>query len=217
MRRQAGFPGNRGWLCFVALTGLWAISANAAHPGPVAPPAGPPLAPRTHGFMLYLSQPIGGPGAGVRPRFGLRLEQVRMTGNSGAPDAGDPFQRRTLIGWQIDGRRGLQASDMKLELGGRVTYDVSHGGFGIQSGRSGAAPAPHAHPMAVALSSHTTAVSTGVAEPKSFELHGLDFREVAAAAIASFRCTACNFPASGMPGSRSDPLHAAALRADQKR
>jgi hypothetical protein len=105
-----------------------------------APPAGPTLAPRTHGFMLYLSQPIGGGGgASMRPKFGFRIEQIRMGGNSGAPDAGDPMQHRALVGWQMDGLHGIHTSDMKVELGGRMTYDVTHGGFGMQWSRSSAA------------------------------------------------------------------------------
>jgi hypothetical protein len=83
--------------------------------------------------MLYLSQPIGGGGGGgsMRPKFGFRVEQIRMAGNSGAPDAGDPMQHRALVGWQMDGFHGIHASDMKVELGGRMTYDVTHGAFGM--------------------------------------------------------------------------------------
>lgn len=93
-------------------------------------PAGPPLPPRAHGFMLYLSQPIGGGAAVGGPRFGFRIEQVRFTGNTGAPDAGNPMQHRTLVGWQFGGSK---VSEMRLELGGRVTYDLRHGGFALQS------------------------------------------------------------------------------------
>jgi hypothetical protein len=82
--------------------------------------------------MLYLSQPIGGGGGdSMRPKFGFRIEQIRMAGNSGAPDAGDPMQHRALVGWQMNGFHGLHASDMKVELGSRVTYDVTHGAFGM--------------------------------------------------------------------------------------
>jgi hypothetical protein len=125
--------------------------------------------------MLYLSKPLGGGtgGAALQPHFGFRIDQVRMTGNSGAPDAGDPVQRRALIGWQFNGLSGERASGMRLELGGRVTYDMSHGGFQVQSRRPGAGPS---RPVA-----------------KSFELRGLQFRnpdplhDVAAAAIATFK------------------------------
>ncbi len=111
-------------LCMAAV-----MSASAAPGGFVPPPAGPPLSPRTHGFMLYLSQPLGGGGGALHPRIGFRIEQVRMMGNSGAPDAGNPIQHRALVGWQLDDMRNLRGSDMRLELGSRVTYDVTHGAF----------------------------------------------------------------------------------------
>ncbi len=167
MWRQASFSITGGLLCLVAATAV-----NAAHPGSsFAPPAGPPLAPRTHGFMLYLSKPMGGGtgGAALQPRFGFRVDQVRMTGNSGAPDAGDPVQRRALIGWQFNGPSGERASNMRLELGGRVTYDVTHGGLQFQSTRPGAGSS---RPVEAA-NSHPIPTS---GESKSFELHGLQFR-----------------------------------------
>ena len=126
-----------GFIC-IAATAV----AVVATPGIAAPLAGPPLAPRTHGFMLYLSQPIGGgSGAALRPKFGFRIEQVRMMGNSGAPDAGDPFQHRALVGWQMEGLQGMHVSGMKLELGSRMTYDVTRGAFAAQLPRSSAAAA----------------------------------------------------------------------------
>jgi hypothetical protein len=135
MRPLAVFRVRSGFVCIVAAAGMAAAPAGIA-----APPAGPALAPRAHGFMLYLSQPIGAGGAGsTHPRFGFRIEQLRMTGNSGAPDGGDPLQHRALVGWQMDGLRGIHASDMKVELGGRVTYDVTHGAFGVQMPRTSAA------------------------------------------------------------------------------
>ena len=170
MWRQAGFPITGGLLCLLAATPV-----NAAHPASFAPPAGPPLAPRSHGFMLYLSKPMGGGsgGAALQPKFGFRLDQVRMTGNSGAPEAGDPLQRRALIGWQFNGRSGERASDMRLELGGRVTYDMTHGGVQLQSSRPGGASL--SRPVAVvATTGHASPVSGG--ESKSFELRGLEFR-----------------------------------------
>jgi hypothetical protein len=117
MQSRAAYRAVGGLVCVAATAGV-----AAATPGIAAPPAGPPLAPRTHGFMLYLSQPIGGgAGASLHPKFGFRIEQVRMMGNSGAPDAGDPLQHRALVGWQMDGLRGMHASGGKVELGGRMT------------------------------------------------------------------------------------------------
>ena len=168
MWRQAGFPITGGLLCLLAATPV-----NAAHPASFAPPAGPPAAPRTHGFMLYLSKPMGGGsgGAALQPKFGFRLDEVRMTGNSGAPEAGDPVQRRALIGWQFNGRSGERASDMRLEFGGRVTYDMTHGGIQLQSSRPGASPS-----RSVAVAAATSHPTTASSESKSFELQGLQFR-----------------------------------------
>lgn len=168
MWRQAGLPITGGLLCLLAATPV-----NAAHPASFAPPAGPPLAPRTHGFMLYLSQPMGGGsgGATLQPKFGFRLDQVRMTGNSGAPEAGDPVQRRALISWQFSGPSGERASDMRLELGGRVTYDMTHGGIQLQSSRPGASPS-----RSIAVAAATSHPTTASSESKSFELRGLQFR-----------------------------------------
>jgi hypothetical protein len=183
--------------------GLVSIAATAgvaaAAPGIVAPPAGPALAPRTHGFMLYLSQPVGGgSGAAMRPKFGFRIEQVRMMGNSGAPDAGDPVQHRALVGWQMDGLRGLHDSDGKVELGGRMTYDVSHGVFAAQLPKTSNTVAARQSTI-----SHTEAATEAKPfSPRLFEpgngMHD-PFRQsvesasmvhdMAAAAISSFKLT----------------------------
>ena len=138
MQRRTGFRLSGGVAFIAAMAG--AAVAPAAMAGP---PTGPTPTPRTHGFMLYLSQPIGGGGGGsMRPKFGFRIEQIRMAGNSGAPDAGDPMQHRALVGWQMDGFHGIQASDMKVELGGRMTYDVTHAAFGMsRTSASGSRPA----------------------------------------------------------------------------
>lgn len=139
MQSRAAIRLAGGLVCIAATAGV-----AAAPPGIAAPPAGPPLAPRRHGFMLYLSQPIGGGGgAAMHPKFGFRIDQVRMTGNSGAPDAGDPLQHRALVGWQMDGLRGIHASDMKVEFGGRMTYDVTHGAFAAQLPKTSTVSSSH--------------------------------------------------------------------------
>ena len=52
---------------------------------------------------------------------------------SSAPDGGDPFQHRALVGFgRWRGSAASVPSDMKVELGGRMTYDVTHGGFAAQ-------------------------------------------------------------------------------------
>jgi hypothetical protein len=150
--------------------------------------------------MLYLSQPIGGgAGAGMlHPKFGFRLEQVRMTGNSGAPEGGDPFQHRALVGWQMEGLHGIHASDMKVELGGRVTYDVVHGGFAAQLGRS--APAAGSRPSTMSrtdasteakpFSPHLFEPGLGTHDPyrQSNESASM-VHDIAAAAIDTFKLT----------------------------
>lgn len=120
-----------------ALAGIACATVGTAAPVGIVPPrAGPTSAPRTHGFMLYFSQPLGGGGCALRPMFGLRIEQVRMTGNTGAPDGGDPFQHRALIGWQVEGHRDMRFSDSRVDFGSHLTFDVTRGVFGPQVSRS---------------------------------------------------------------------------------
>jgi len=183
--------------------GLVGIAASAgvaaAGAGIVAPPAGPALAPRTHGFMLYLSQPLGGGGgASLHPKFGFRVEQVRMMGNSGAPEAGDPLQHRALVGWQMDGLRNIGASGMKVELGGRMTYDVAHGSFAAQLPKNSNAPGSRpsainrAEPSTEAkpFSPHLFEAAPGTRDPfrQSTESASM-VHDIAAAAIGTFKLT----------------------------
>ena len=184
-----------GFVCIAATAGV-----AAASPAIAAPPAGPALAPRTHGFMLYLSQPLGGGAGGgmLHPKFGFRIEQVRMMGNSGAPGGGDPFQHRALVGWQMDGLQGIHASDMKIELGGRMTYDVTHGGFALQSARPPAVAAsrpstinrPDGYTPAKPFSPHLFEPSFGMRDPyrQSNESASM-VHDIAAAAIGTFKLT----------------------------
>jgi hypothetical protein len=180
--------------------GLVSIAATAgvgaAPPEIAAPPAGPPLAPRTHAFMLYLSQPIGGGGGTLHPKFGFRIDQVRMTGNSGASDAGDPLQHRALVGWQMDGLRGINASDMKVELGGRVTYDVTRGAFATQppktstvsSSRQSALNRGDSYPESRPFSPHLFEPSPGARDPFRQGVESSSMvHDITAAAIGTFK------------------------------
>jgi hypothetical protein len=182
--------------------GLVSIAATAGvaatPPGIAAPPAGPPLAPRSHGFMLYLSQPIGGGGSALRPKFGFRIDQVRMTGNSGAPDAGDPLQHRALVGWQMDGLRGIHASDMKVEFGGRMTYDVTHGAFAAQlpktstvsSSRQSALNRADSYPESRPFSPHLFEPSAAARDPFRQGVESSSMvHDITAAAIGTFKLT----------------------------
>ena len=159
VQRRAAARAGSGVVWIAAVAGVVTAPAAVA-----ATPTGPPAAPRTHGVMLYLSQPIGG-GGGVatHPKWGFRVEQMRMVGNSGAPEAGDPIQHRALVGWQMDGLEGFHASDMKVELGGRMTYDVMRGAFGRQPGKT-SATVPGSRPASI------TATDTAT-ETKPFSLH----------------------------------------------
>jgi hypothetical protein len=157
------------------------VCLGAASVGSAAPP-GPSLNPRDHGFMLYLNKPIGGGvGADSHAKFGFRIEQVRMGGNNGAPDAPDPMQRRALIGWQMGGGQesGMHLSNMRMELGGRVTYDLSHRSFSLvsSSGRS-RAPAVAIGPQTLLHARGVTAKNSldlSFADSKPFDSRGADF------------------------------------------
>ncbi|HZO22534.1 MAG TPA: hypothetical protein VFB37_08510, partial [Steroidobacteraceae bacterium] len=105
--------------------------------------------------MLYFSRPIGG-GVGPamsHPTMGLKINQVRQMPNNGDPEAtGEAMQHRELINWQLGGRSAIRLSDMRLQLGHRVTWDLSRGSFGktapsitLEPGslRGAAATAPH--------------------------------------------------------------------------
>ena len=199
--KQSGGVGTMRLQAATRVTGgLISIAATAvaagAPGGVVSPPAGPSLAPRTHGFMLYLSQPLGGGGGSMHPKFGFRIDQVRMTGNSGAPDAGDPLQRRALIGWQMEGLHGMHASGMKVELGGRMTYDVAHGAFAAQLPKSSPAAASRAATLNRPDSlTESRPFSAHLLEPNPFARDAVHqpnesasmVRDIATAAIGTFR------------------------------
>lgn len=83
--------------------------------------------------MLYFSRSIGGGSlaAGTsHPTFGLRLQQVRQGSNSGAPDSGDVMHRRELLNWQMEARPDFHLGDMRVQLGHRLTYDITNARFG---------------------------------------------------------------------------------------
>lgn len=170
--------------------------------------------------MLYVNQPVGGTGGASagRPTFGLRLEQVRMTGNTGAPDAGDPMQRRTLIGWQMDGLRDMRASDMRVELGGRVIYDVRRAAFRAPVAKPLIAVGSRA-PMLEARTGHIEQTNhSQVRIPQESSLPGLSrdtfgasrdssstLRDLADTALATFRSSRPNQPRT-YPNRRPQPM-----------
>jgi hypothetical protein len=117
---------------------LWMAAAVAVDAAPRAGSFAPGSAPRSPEIMLYFNHAIGaGAGGGsMRPTFGLRVQQVRQAANSGDPDAGESMQHRELVNWQMEAHSNLHISDLRVKLGNRVTYDVTHRQFGSPSSRS---------------------------------------------------------------------------------
>jgi len=99
------------------------------------PPVGPAPLPQSPEVMLYMSWPVGhgGRAAFKLPNLSLRLGQARMGANSGNPIAGDPMQHRELLRMEVFGRQDQQSSGLRLELGGRVSYDLHRGVFGVRT------------------------------------------------------------------------------------
>lgn len=130
MQARAAFRFGAGSTCLFAAAGAIAT-----------PPIGPAPAPQAPEVMLYISRPIGAGSGGFRlPNLSLRFEQARMGANSGSPAAGDPMQHRELFRLEIAGPRTGYPLDMRLGLGGRVSYDLKRGVFGVR--RPDAKPGP---------------------------------------------------------------------------
>jgi hypothetical protein len=124
---------------FGVTTGVfWMAAAVAADAAPRGGYFAPGSAPRAPEIMLYFNHAIGaGAGGGsMRPTFGLRLQQVRQAANSGDPESGESMQHRELLNWQMEAHSNLHISDLRVKLGNRVTYDVTHHQFGSPSSRS---------------------------------------------------------------------------------
>jgi len=91
--------------------------------------------------MLYISHPIGAGSGGFKlPNLSLRIGQARMGGNMGNPSAGDPLQHRELFRVELFRSQAAPALDLHLRLGGRVTYDLKRGTFGLRANRPDAKP-----------------------------------------------------------------------------
>jgi hypothetical protein len=111
---------------------LSAVVAVSASAGPRTVFFNPGIAPRAPQLMLYFNHAIGGaPGAaGMRPMFGVRVQQIRQAGNNGDPQlVGDAMQHREWLSWQMDSRSGFHLSNMQLKLGSHVTYDLGNRRF----------------------------------------------------------------------------------------
>jgi hypothetical protein len=94
---------------------------------------GPGVVPQAPEVMLYFSHAIGGgplAGGASHPTFGLRLQQVRQGANNADPESGDAMHRRELLNWQMEARPDFHLGDMRVQLGRRVTYDITNARFG---------------------------------------------------------------------------------------
>lgn len=77
-------------------------------------------------FMLYVTLPLGSRGSSSLPRYGLRIGEFRKRPTTTQLVAVAPVQREL-----IDLR--IVASDVRVEFGRRLIWDVPRGGFGPQS------------------------------------------------------------------------------------
>jgi hypothetical protein len=106
----------------------------------------PGMVPGAHGrvMMLYLSQPIGSRGASRI--YGLRLQQPTPMQAAGVPTV--MSHQRDLIDLQV-----RRYSDIRVEFGQRVTWNVGRSEFGPSGAQSSMAirlPAPTLAAAAVA-------------------------------------------------------------------
>jgi len=120
-RLEAGLAG--------LLTAATASAAPAMGPTPEHP------APE---ITLYFSVPLGNADRGSPrpPQIRLGLGEIQVAGNLANPNAGDPIRRREWLRFDLSPRRAEPARDLRLTLGGRMTYDLNRGVFGWRSGRS---------------------------------------------------------------------------------
>jgi len=172
---------------------LWIAAAVAVDAAPRAGYFAPGSAPRAPEIMLYFNHAIGaGAGGGsMRPTFGLRVQQVHQAANSGDPDSGEVMQHRELINWQMEAHSNLHISDLRVRLGNRVTYDVTHHQFGSPSSRSAmqigiptlrnASITPVPSRPLFGRGSGATLSST----PRDSNRDSSNFREIAVAAMAA--------------------------------
>jgi hypothetical protein len=182
--RLATFGVTSGLLSVVA-----AVVADAAPPRPGF--FAPGVAPRSPEIMLYVSHSIGTGAGGVptRPTFGLRVQQVRQASNSGDPEAGDSMQHRELLNWQMEAHSNLHISAMRVNLGNRLTYDVTAHRFGSPSARSAMQIGlPTLRNAPLSAPQPRPALARGSpAKPASHDSNGdnANVREIAVAAMAA--------------------------------
>jgi hypothetical protein len=78
-------------------------------------------------IMLYVTLPLSSRGSSSPPRYGLRIGEFRQRPTTTQLVAKAPTLRE-LIDIQIDGR-----SDVRMEFGRRLIWNITRGAFGRQS------------------------------------------------------------------------------------
>ena len=103
----------------LAITALVATSSEATTMTPVA--GGPQI-------VLYFTQSLWSTGKPER-LYGVRIDAIRPLPNSPLVTAAGLVQRRELLNLQI-----VPHSDIRIQLGRRVSWDFTREEFGSQSG-----------------------------------------------------------------------------------
>jgi hypothetical protein len=207
VRFIAAFGVTSGLICTAAVF--------AASAGPRGGYFSPGLAPRSPEVMLYISHSIGA-GSGGRPTFGLKVDQLRQVGDSGDPESGDVMQHRELVNWQMEAHSNMRISDLRVQLGHRVTYDVTNQRFGspatrqtMQLGVPSLRNQPIGGTQPKALFAASPSVSAVASAGGASAIHRESFRdnsglrEIASAAVAALspaRFTAAQRQLAQRPG-----------------
>jgi hypothetical protein len=181
--RSAAYGVTSGLVWIAAVVG-----ANAAPPG---------LAPRSPEVMLYISHSIGAGGA-ARPTFGLKVDQLRQVSNGGDPEGGgDGMQHRELVNWQMEAHADMHISDLRVQLGHKVTYDLTNRAFGspatrsamqigVPSLRNGMFEPPQPKPFSAHVSGSSSSAVHGDSPLSTSGVHELASAAFAALAPARF-------------------------------
>jgi hypothetical protein len=108
--------------------------------------------------MFYIGKSVG-PGAGMRPTYGLRIEQIRIRPNTPSQFGSDnAFQHRELLMWQMQG-----GADIRVKLGRNVTLNVSKHAFEPSHAASEISPTLVVHDRATLDTSRPHSLSLGSA------------------------------------------------------
>jgi hypothetical protein len=108
----------------VLLGGASMVSIRAACAGNVVSAAPVSCGPQ---LMLYVTLPLSSRGSSSLPRYGLRIGEFRKRPTT-AQLVGVAAVQRELVDLQI-----VAASDVRVEFGRRVVWDIPRGAFGPQS------------------------------------------------------------------------------------